>query len=241
MVILYFTKGRIIHGLVYFYHIKDFWFSANVNNCLVKALLRQQEWCENLRAMHWLMCKYFDFFLFAIVNFTNFTWGEIDIWKNSAQAGEEVWGRRQHRTTHPPTPQLVLTEILNLWEVRWKLFANAPIINAPMRVPKPLAGVPAVAGARRESVCVQAGFVWRGHGRLLGEVGVERGYRSCARLQLPELGLSLSCHKSMGEESRNVYCVMSMFNNVINMPNCERLQAGLGTHFPILHLPPCLF
>lgn len=99
--------------------------------------LRQQEWCENLRAMHWLMCKYFDFFvLFATVNLTNLFWGGIDIWKNFAQTGhgDRIWCR-----TNPSWFWLIFW-ICGLWKVRGRLLSNAASSSATVIVPKKVTG-----------------------------------------------------------------------------------------------------
>lgn len=81
------------------------------------------------------MCKYFDFFV-CNSKLNRFNWGQGGR-TDFAQVGEEEGGRRQDRC--PTSPHLVLTEILNLWRVRRKLFSNATSHNATVRVPKPLA------------------------------------------------------------------------------------------------------
>lgn len=99
--------------------------------------LRQQEWCENLRAMHWLMCKYFDFFvLFATVNLTDLFLGGIDIWKNFAQAGHG--DRRWHRTNSCWFWLIFWT--CGLGRVRGRLLSNAASNNATAIVPKQVTG-----------------------------------------------------------------------------------------------------
>lgn len=39
----------------------------------------------------------------------------------------------------------------------------------------------------------------------------------------------------------NVQCAISIFSNIIDMSNCERLHVGFGTYFPTLQPPPFLF
>lgn len=98
--------------------------------------LRQQEWCENLRAMHWLMCKYFDFFvLFATVDLTNLFWGGIDIWKNFAQA--EHGDRRRCRTNSSWFWLIFWT--YGLWRVRGRLLSTAAS-NATVILSKQVTG-----------------------------------------------------------------------------------------------------